>query len=334
MIVKNESHIIEETLTNILEYMELDYWVISDTGSTDNTKQIIKDFFKNKNIPGELFEDEWKDFGHNRSVALSHAYNKTDYLFIFDADDKIIGNLVIDKEKINIEQYDLTFGKEFTYVRPLLISNRKRWIYEGVLHEYLSPLEPITSNQILPGDYYIESRRFGSRSSHQDKYEKDATILTKAFEEEKKEGLKNRYAFYAAQSYKDCNQIDKAIEWYLKVINLNNWCQEKYHSCLMLGALFLKKNDFENALKFLILSYKYDHERLEGIVLAMELCFKKDMHTLVHSLYETYKDIKVNLVKKLFVTTTYYNHHMDFYNSISAFYINKHESGYQSIKYH
>ena len=66
MIVKNESHIIEETLTNILEYMELDYWVISDTGSTDNTKQIIKDFFKNKNIPGELFEDEWKDFGHNR----------------------------------------------------------------------------------------------------------------------------------------------------------------------------------------------------------------------------------------------------------------------------
>ena len=180
MIVKNESHIIEETLTNILEYMELDYWVISDTGSTDNTKQIIKDFFKNKNIPGELFEDEWKDFGHNRSVALSHAYNKTDYLFIFDADDKIIGNLVIDKEKINIEQYDLTFGKEFTYVRPLLISNRKRWIYEGVLHEYLSPLEPITSNQILPGDYYIESRRFGSRSSHQDKYEKDATILTKA----------------------------------------------------------------------------------------------------------------------------------------------------------
>ena len=263
---------------------------------------------------------------------MSHGYNKTDYLFIFDADDKIIGNLVINKEKSNIEQYDLTFGKEFTYVRPLLISNRKRWIYEGVLHEYLSPLEPITSNQILPGDYYIESRRLGARSSHQDKYEKDATILTKAFEEEKKEGLKNRYAFYAAQSYKDCNQIDKAIEWYLKVINLNNWCQEKYHSCLMLGALFLKKNDFENALKFLILSYKYDHERLEGIVLAMELSFKKDMHTLVHSLYETYKDIKVNLVKKLFVTTTYYNHHMDFYNSISAFYINKHESGYQSIK--
>ena len=46
MIVKDESHIIEETLTNIMEQMELDYWVISDTGSTDNTKQIINEFFK------------------------------------------------------------------------------------------------------------------------------------------------------------------------------------------------------------------------------------------------------------------------------------------------
>lgn len=332
MIVKDESHIIEETLTNIIEQMELDYWVISDTGSTDNTQQIIKDFFKKKNIPGELFEDEWKDFGHNRSVALAHAYNKTDYLFIFDADDKIMGNLVIDKEKINIERYDLRLGNEFTYLRPLLITNRKRWKYEGVLHEYLSPMESITSTEILPGDYYIESRRLGARSSFQDKYEKDAAILTKAFEEEEKEGLKNRYAFYAAQSYKDCNQIDKAIEWYLKVLNLNNWDQEKYHSCLMMGILFLKKDDFENTLKFLTLSHKYDSERLEGIVLAMELCFKKDMHALVHSLYQAYKNTKVNLVQKLFVNTTYYNQHMDYYNSISAFYINEFESGYQSIK--
>jgi len=332
MIVKNESHIIEETLTNIMDQMELDYWVISDTGSTDNTQQIIKDFFKKNNIPGELFEDEWKNFGHNRSVSLSHAYNKTDYLFIFDADDKIMGKLVIDKEKINIERYDLQFGNELIFFRPVLITNRKYWKYEGVLHEYLSPIDPILTSEILSGDYYIDPRSLGARNNLKDKYENDAAILTKAFEEETNEDLKKRYAFYAAQSYRDCNQIDKSIEWYLKVLNLNNWEQEKYYSCLMIGSLFSKKNDFENAVKFLTLSHKYDHERLEGIVMAMELCFKKDMHTLVHSLYQTYKDTKVNFVKKLFVTNTYYNSHMDFYNSISAYYINELESGYQSIK--
>ena len=46
MIVKNESHIIEETLENLCQYFSLDYWVISDTGSTDNTIEIIENFFK------------------------------------------------------------------------------------------------------------------------------------------------------------------------------------------------------------------------------------------------------------------------------------------------
>jgi len=38
MIVKNEAHIIGKTLKNICENVPITYWVISDTGSTDNTK--------------------------------------------------------------------------------------------------------------------------------------------------------------------------------------------------------------------------------------------------------------------------------------------------------
>ena len=34
MIVKNEAHIIKETFDNLLKYLPIDYWVISDTGST------------------------------------------------------------------------------------------------------------------------------------------------------------------------------------------------------------------------------------------------------------------------------------------------------------
>ena len=44
MIVKNEAHVILETLINLTSYIDFDYWVISDTGSTDNTKEIIQTF--------------------------------------------------------------------------------------------------------------------------------------------------------------------------------------------------------------------------------------------------------------------------------------------------
>ena len=45
MIVKNESKVIVTTLTNLLKQIEFSYWVISDTGSTDGTQEIIQDFF-------------------------------------------------------------------------------------------------------------------------------------------------------------------------------------------------------------------------------------------------------------------------------------------------
>lgn len=47
MIVKNEAAIIAQTLDNILEHIPIDYWVIADTGSTDDTVAIITDFFTN-----------------------------------------------------------------------------------------------------------------------------------------------------------------------------------------------------------------------------------------------------------------------------------------------
>ena len=98
MIVKNESHIIEKTLENIISKINIDYYVISDTGSTDNTKEIIEKFFKTKNIPGEIHDNPWEDFGTNRSIALKEAYNKTDYLLIFDADDEIKGDINLPTE--------------------------------------------------------------------------------------------------------------------------------------------------------------------------------------------------------------------------------------------
>ena len=45
MIVKNEAHVIKDTLINLYNFIPFSYYVISDTGSSDNTKQIIFEFF-------------------------------------------------------------------------------------------------------------------------------------------------------------------------------------------------------------------------------------------------------------------------------------------------
>jgi hypothetical protein len=144
-------------------------------------------FFQEKNIPGELFQDEWKDFAHNRTLALNRAFGKTDLLLIFDADDEIHGNicLPLNKSDIKYDEYHLKFGSPLgiSYTRVLLINNNKRFIYLSVLHEFISCLEPNSLSTVIEGDYYVVSGRSGNRSKDPNKYLKDAQILEKAHAE-------------------------------------------------------------------------------------------------------------------------------------------------------
>jgi len=322
MIVKNEAHIINETLENLMK-IKFSYWVICDTGSTDDTISIIKEFFKKRNIPGELIQHQWKDFGYNRSLALDCVYNKSDYVLIFDADDLIQGDL--DASDLKDDMYKLKIGKDFTYTRPLLVNNRLRWKYIGVLHEYLECSDNYKTESILEGNYYIESRRLGNRSLDKNKYIKDAEVLEKAFSEEKDLGLRDRYAFYCAQSYKDAGYYEKCVEWYKKVLKLNNWSQEKYYSCLMISYYS------EDKLFYLNLANNYDHERTEHISEMCKYFDECENHIVVNSLYHKYKNRKTNLKNKLFLRKD--EMEIEYYNSISAFYVKDYQSGYDcSIK--
>jgi tetratricopeptide (TPR) repeat protein len=324
MIVKNEAHIIVNTLENIITHVPITYWVISDTGSTDNTIELIKKFFADKNIKGELFEHTWKDFGYNRSKALECAYNKTDYLLIFDADDSFHGNLIL--PPLNKDGYSLVFGSDngsCEYVRTLLINNRKKWKFIGVLHEYITCEDTNHKLEVIKGNYYIQSGRTGARSADPRKYEKDAIVLSNAYEQEKDVGLKARYAFYCAQSWRDCDNIDNAITWYEKCLPACNWHQEKYFSCLCIGDLYAMKNQMTIALKYWIKTVQYDPERIEGIAKAMEYLRINDLHLFVFALYDTYKNYNKDPKNKLFINKQRYNFDIEYNMSISACYCDK-----------
>jgi len=246
MIVKNESAIIRSTLENLTSYVKFTYWVICDTGSTDGTQDIIKTFFKERNIPGELFQDEWKDFGHNRSLALQRAYEckKADYILIFDADDAFRGNFKV--PKLDMDRYSCKFGygADFTWYRPVILNNRIKWKYFGVLHEYVECVEPNyqPKSVSIDGDYYIEARTIGGdRNKDDKKYQKDALVLEKALNEETDLGLKARYAFYCGQSFRDCGDFVNGIKYYMMRTKMGFFDEEihvsYYNSGKMMAGL-------------------------------------------------------------------------------------------------
>ena len=341
MIVKNESKVIVNTLNNLSKYIDFDYWVISDTGSTDNTQQIIQDYFLEKGIPGELFFHEWRDFGYNRTKALECAYDKTDYLLIFDADDNLLGDFKLPFPNTNAnyaDRYMLKIGKGFEYVRPLLINNRKRWEFKGVLHEYLSNKEPVNEDVTVGGDYHIDSGRTGNRSQNPTKYYDDACILEKAYHVElalPEKGLSGRYAFYCARSYKDAGEKyhDQAVEWYKKVLDIpHHWHQEKYYAALEIGIIYKGKQKMDLAVPYLLKTLEYDIERIEGLILAIEYFYQSGQYILVNALYHKFKNYNRQLQNKLFINMHLYQDRLEFFNGISGHFINDKLSGYICCK--
>ena len=320
MIVKDESHIILHTLRNLTAHFHFNSYAISDTGSSDTTKEDITLFFNDLGIPGKVYDDEWKDFGHNRTRAFEHAYGTSDYVLVWDADDSIVGTLVLPKE-LTHDSYVFTFGPGTVYSRAQLFNNRKRWQYVGVLHEYPRCNEDAGPSFAVTGDYYFVSGKSGNRSKDPNKYLNDATTLEKAFHEAyaAKDPIYNRYAYYTAQSYNSCNHHEKAIEFYKKVLTLDNWLQEKYVSCFEIYDQYVLMKQEEEGLRFLVEGHRYDPRRVECIYrLVKYYCIKgqDDVALAYYSLIQSYYEneyLTDTLATRLFAKSSEYEFFLPYY---------------------
>ena len=348
MIVKNEEKIILNTLTKLLTKIRWDYWVICDTGSTDNTREVIVDFFKNENIPGELICHEWKDFGYNRTEALKCAFEKTDYVFIFDADDEICLDFKL-PENLTADAYNFQFGNYVDhncYTRTLLVNNRKKWKYVGVLHEVIVPDGFSNTTEIIIGNYYVVSGRSGDRNTNNpDKYLKDAKILEKAYYEslEKKvDNLYERYAFYCGNSYCDHGDFENAIKWYKITLSHNNWSQEKYMCCLKMFNCYEKIGQRESGFYYCIKGMTYDMERGECLhQLILHYCCENmnevafAYYTMIQNYLENIymnQDIPNTQNHKLFIDNSILNFHLPYYMVIVSEKIRRFDTGIRMLE--
>ena len=235
MIVKNEAPNIQRCLESVAPF--INYYVVCDTGSTDNTKEIVKNFFDSKGIPGEILDHEWKDFGHNRSLAIEACEGKAQWALMIDADDMITGTLPVDTFNDELDGYVVKIQRgEFVWYRAQLFNiGKTKWWYEEPLHEYAICRQPMNI-QKLEGDYAWDVRTEGCRSrqfeNDIEKYKNDYEILKKYLAEDPKQARKQ---FYAAQSAFDARMFDVAEQEYIKRTELESWTEEVYFSWLRVG---------------------------------------------------------------------------------------------------
>ena len=225
MIVRNEAHIVHELLDVVAPYITS--WVIVDTGSDDGTRDVIRSHMAKLGIPGELHERPWRNFGHNRSEALTLAQGHGDYIWVMDADDTVVGTP--DFGGLSADVYAMRIRDSFTYCtywRRQLFRDGMRWRYEGVVHEYAHCDDPFVEER-LDGDYYIESRRLGDRNLDPQKYARDRDLLLAEIERNPDDA---RSIFYLSQSYFNLGDFANAREWAARRAEMGGWDEEVYYA--------------------------------------------------------------------------------------------------------
>jgi glycosyltransferase involved in cell wall biosynthesis len=261
MIVKNEAHVLRRCLSSVLPF--IDCWVIVDTGSTDDTREVVREVLAR--LPGDLHERPWRDFGTNRTEALELARSSADYTLVIDADEVLIPDTGFRMPTLTADGYQIRhavgdMGTSFQLIQ--LVKSRLPWRYEGVLHEVLT-CDANTSIATLDGlvtKGFFDSAR---NRSPVEKYRSDAAILEAALGTDPRNA---RYAFYLAQSYRDAGEYERAIDWYRRRIEMGGWDEEVWYSMYQLAQLLERSGaPWPAALDAYLTAYQFRPRRAETL---------------------------------------------------------------------
>lgn len=323
MIIKNESKIITRLLDSLL--FLIDHYVICDTGSTDNTLEVLKEYFKDKNIQGKVIEKPFEDFGTTRSYALKQCEGEpdSDYILLLDADMKMkfVPNFNKDdfKKSLTKDLYFILQGTEnFQWNNARIVKNNIGFSYKCPTHEYIDCPRQHSKENIKKEVLFIQD--IGDGGCKDDKFERDIRLLKGGLE---KEPNNCRYLFYLGNSHKDIKKYKEAIPYYKRRIEAGGWNQEVCMSYYYIGLCYKDMGMMEHAISAWLDGYEYMPKRIEGIYEIVQYYRNKGQNKLAFYFYEMACKHRneVNPQDELFFKKDIYDILLDYEYSVVAFYV-------------
>jgi glycosyltransferase involved in cell wall biosynthesis len=305
MIVKNESAIITRLFDSIVSI--IDTYCICDTGSTDNTVNIIEEYFNSKGIKGKIIKEPFKNFEYNRTISIQQCVGLSDYILLLDADMTLTINN-FNKDDLDADVYSIIQGSaNFYYYNVRIVRNVPDIKYKGVTHEYIDFPNIRTKKDIKKEDMFIND--IGDGGAKSDKYERDIRLLL--------EGIKNepnnvRYYFYLANSYYCIGDLNNAIKYYIERTKIGGWIQEVWYSYYRIGLSYNILKQYDKAIYYWLEGYNVYPDRLENIYEIVHHYRIKGNHMLALQFYNIAMTIvnnkNINIDEHLFLDYTVYNY--------------------------
>ena len=264
IMVKNAGPQFEQMLLDNINYF--DKWTILDTGSTDETIDIVNRTLVGKKY-GNLYCEPFINFKDSRNRLLELAGNECKYITMLDDTYVIDGDLREFLKEVRGDQYSNSFSLYISSDDTFYGSNRiirsdsgLKYIYR--IHEVITDKNNI--NIIIPQNKIkIIDRRFDYMEKRT--MERKKLDLKLLFEELEDNPNDPRTYYYLAQTYNLLEDYEKAYYYFLKRIEIINagFIQERYDSAFEAGRIanFKLNKSWDECLKLYEKAIQIDDTR-------------------------------------------------------------------------
>ena len=341
MMLKNESKRLMVTLKPLEGIVK--GLIIFDTGSTDDTIEILEKWCKEQNIPLHLKRGEFIDFSKSRNELFDYAdtVEGYDYLLLLDCNDELQGGeklldecerfAKIPEKVFMIRQRWLTGTFVNKYLNSRLVKTHHGWRYKKRVHEFLAPPEG-TENVNRP-NVSEEVVLYQNRNDDDDK-------TSKRFKRDKEflladaiEGKDPRDMFYLAQTLSCLGEFDESYNWYQKRGEIvEGFWEERFHAYLRSGEIALnRKHDTELAIVNYFKAAMIDF-RAEPLVALGKIYREKQDFVLAYAFLSAACDLEFPYNNVLFVSEKDYTYERWQQFSIVCFYVSKFKEGRKALE--
>jgi len=265
-MVANEEPTILRMLNSCYQY--IDYWVIQDNGSKDNTKELISDFFHEKKIPGFLYEVEWKYPGWNRDHTLQKALfakHSCQWILRMDADEELKVDESFDwniLKDVTVDSWNVAAeAGNYTYYRTWLWNSKRPWYFKhSQRHEtiHINNDDFDFQRETLPTEFRHIVKNDGQTWANPTKFIVDGLELEKDLLSQDSMLTDDYHLYHLGKSYSDGyltelpfgknhqEEYARRCIFYLKnyVHHNPNYIELCYYSLLLIGSAhaFLKED--------------------------------------------------------------------------------------------
>ncbi len=303
-MIKNSGDIFRDVLLENLKIA--DQVTILDTGSTDNTLDVVNEIM-GAEPRIKVYQEPFIDFStsRNRLMDLAEKNNRKCVFHIMLDDTYVLRNAKSLREFLNeIRSNDYPFfsinikGKDIIYSSTRITRPESKLRYKYKIHEEID--SHVKESALIPTEKgYIEDL--------QSDYMKDRTLKRKnsdlklLFEELENNPKDPRIYYYIAETYLCMKDYPNAVKYYYKRADMDGYSEETYDSMykkVVLNYLHLDVS-WADTLQGYLECYKYDPERPESIFMIGYEYYNKKVINLAHIFLKKAFEIGIPINKSM-----------------------------------